>query len=94
MHSIRHLGQVFEVRLGVLILSILLLHLHEPLHFLVDNFHHLLWHRLPFHVIQQLFDLLLLIIRTRAEMLLEVLIYFFQFLLGFGLVLSEVVLLF
>ena len=70
-----------------------LVHLQEPLHFLLNHFGNVFGHDFALQVFQNLLDGLLLFIFFIREVLLERVVNLFQLFLGLGLVLFEVVLL-
>ena len=72
----------------------MLIHIQEPIQFLIYDLHDVLRHRLPLQVLQELLRLLLLLILLIRKVLLEALIDLLEFLLSLGLVSSEIVLLF
>lgn len=72
----------------------MLVHIQEPIKFLIYDLHDMLRHRLPLQVLQELFRLLLLLILLIRKVLLEALIDLLELLLSLGLVSSEIVLLF
>lgn len=92
--AIRHLGQILKVSLGNLKLTVCLFHLHKSLDLFIDHLHHVLRDGLIFEIIQELLDLLLFLIRLISKVLLQALVYLFQLLLCFGLILGKVILLF
>mmetsp|Transcript_13182 Transcript_13182/g.22349 ORF Transcript_13182/g.22349 Transcript_13182/m.22349 type:complete len:435 (-) Transcript_13182:492-1796(-) len=90
--AVGHLGEVLQVGLGGLPLAVVLLHLHEALHLLVDDLHDVLRHALALEVLEQLLDVLLLLVGVLGEVLLEALVNLLQLALGLVLVLLVVVL--
>lgn len=69
MNSIRHLGQILEIRLCHLPLAIMFLHLHKLLNFFVDHFHHFGGHRLILQIVKELFNLFFFFVRICRKML-------------------------
>ena len=86
--------KILQVSPAHLYLAMMLIHIQEPIKFLIYDFHDMLRHRLPLQVLQELFRLLLLLILLISKVLLEALIDLLEFLLSLGLVSSEIVLLF
>ena len=92
-YPIRQARKILQVSPTHLYLTMMLVHIQEPIKFLIYDFHDMLRHRLPLQVLQELFRLLLLLILLIRKVLLEALIDLLEFLLSLGLVSPEIVLL-